>query len=655
MTHVENLEEMLKEYGNVLVEEDASDKYSLLGEEYSSSERDKPLRKYTQCPMCKSSDAGAVYPKNFYCFSCGKSLRFRGKEHREAFVVDQLNTKIQQDEDGTNKEETKTMSSVESKKVSASAEGYRSGKRGTYSKVEERNLTKSTCEKYLIRTVRTEAGHPRGYIFGYCKEDKDTGAWVETAAKLRAKGDKSKIVWDNKPKEGRGLGLFGQHAFPPGCAKAITITEGEWDAPSVSQMSGGYPAVSIPDGAAVTGVINALKPHLEYLSTFKDIVICFDNDGPGVKAASKAAELLTLGTESNIKILRLSENVKGVDKQLKDANDYNVAGLKDEFIKQWWNAEKFTPEYIVSGNNLKKRIFEMSLTKGIPYPWKGVNDITRGQRAGELVLWAAVRGVGKSTVARQIALHTLKSAPTIKIGTLFLEESPGESGLKCMSIHANKNLHSRGDTDFDDDEATGERSEEEKKELDKVFDECLADDRMFFYDFTKGERGTSLDKIKARIRYYAIGLGCKVIIVDHVGIVASASGRSDAGELDKIAQELARLATELGVTIHLTAHLNREGKVRGSDGPENSAHIVFHMYRDVAGNDESLDEEEGKRYTIVHCTKQRNEGEKAGRKVLLKCPEGEQALKEVPFEELPSREGKTKTSQDELDSMLNMV
>jgi len=83
--------------------------------------------------------------------------------------------------------------------------------------------------------------------------------------------------------------LFGQHLFPSG-GKYLTITEGEFDALAVYQLTGSkYPAVSIRNGAA--SALKDCKAQYEYINSFDNIIICFDGDEPGMKAAAEVAEL----------------------------------------------------------------------------------------------------------------------------------------------------------------------------------------------------------------------------------------------------------------------------------------------------------------------------------------------------------------------------
>ena len=73
--------------------------------------------------------------------------------------------------------------------------------------------------------------------------------------------------------------------------KKITICEGEIDAMSVSEMVAPkrYPIVSVRTGAA--GAVTDCKKQYEYINSFEQILLCFDNDEPGREASRRVAEL----------------------------------------------------------------------------------------------------------------------------------------------------------------------------------------------------------------------------------------------------------------------------------------------------------------------------------------------------------------------------
>ncbi|NIR15301.1 MAG: toprim domain-containing protein, partial [Desulfobacterales bacterium] len=69
------------------------------------------------------------------------------------------------------------------------------------------------------------------------------------------------------------------------------ITEGYLDAMSVSQVQNHkWPVVSVPNGAA--GAANAIRKNLKWLEdNFEEIVLMFDMDEDGQKAALECAPL----------------------------------------------------------------------------------------------------------------------------------------------------------------------------------------------------------------------------------------------------------------------------------------------------------------------------------------------------------------------------
>lgn len=99
---------------------------------------------------------------------------------------------------------------------------------------------------------------------------------------MRSKAEK-KFAYEGNSKKAL---LFGQNLFNKG-AKYITLTEGEIDALSAYQMLGSkYPCVSLRNGVA--GVANDIRQSYDWLISFDNIVICFDDDEVGRQASKKA-------------------------------------------------------------------------------------------------------------------------------------------------------------------------------------------------------------------------------------------------------------------------------------------------------------------------------------------------------------------------------
>ena len=131
------------------------------------------------------------------------------------------------------------------------------------------------------------------------------------------------------------------------------------------------------------------KAAYEYLDSFDAIVICFDADEAGTKAAREVAELF--GGKSAI--------VKHTNGH-KDACDYLKANDTREFIAAFWAAEKFVPDGIINGASLWEEVNKPVEKAAVQYPWAELNKLTYGIREAELVTITAGSGLGKSQFVR---------------------------------------------------------------------------------------------------------------------------------------------------------------------------------------------------------------------------------------------------------------
>ena len=71
--------------------------------------------------------------------------------------------------------------------------------------------------------------------------------------------------------------------------------------------------------------------------------------------------------------------------------------------------------------------------------WEGLNKKTKGIRKGEIVLFTAGSGTGKSQVCREIAYDLITKGKNV--GYIALEESVARSVRGLMSIDLNQKIH----------------------------------------------------------------------------------------------------------------------------------------------------------------------------------------------------------------------
>lgn len=382
----------------------------------------------------------------------------------------------------------------------------------------KRRIDRATCElfRYGVGSYRGQSVQ----VANYCD---DAGRPV--AQKLRFPNKDFVILGDSSQ-----MSLFGRHLWRDG-GKMLVITEGEIDCLSVSQLQGNkWPVVSIPNGAQAAA--KALKKNLEWLERFEKVVLMFDMDDAGRKAAAECALLLTPG---KARIAQLP---------LKDANDMLVAGRGKEVIDAIWNAKTFRPDGIIPGTDLWEQVSVEDTTPSVAYPWLGLQEMTRGLRKRELVTLCSGTGIGKSSVCRELAHHLVRSG--YSIGYIALEESVKRTALGLMGIHMNRPLHITRDGISQED-------------LKDAFDHTVGSGRVCLYDHFGS---VDSDNLLNRIRYMVRGMSCDFIFLDHVSIVVSGMGEGDERRLiDNTMTALRSLVEELGCGMVLVSHLKRpEGR-----------------------------------------------------------------------------------------------
>jgi len=336
--------------------------------------------------------------------------------------------------------------------------------------------------------------------------------------------------------------LYGQHLCRDG-GKKLVITEGEIDCLSVAQAQGlKWPVVSVPNGAK--GAAKALAKHLEWLDKFEEVILFFDMDEPGRQAAVECAQLLPPG---KAKLAVLPEGYK-------DANDCTKAGKPDFIIDAIWGAREYRPDGIISGAEITREELQEPIA-GYALRMPRLNEMMGGIREGELTLLTAGSGIGKSTLAREIA-YGLHQDHGLTIGNIFLEENNKKSAQGYVAIHNNIPL--------------GKLRKDPGLLTDEQWDASLAavvHKRMYFYDHFGSMES---DNLLAKIKYMRVALGCHFVVLDHISIVVSGaegSGEGERRDIDKLMTKLRSLVEATGLGIIAIVHLKQpEGKPHEEGG-----------------------------------------------------------------------------------------
>ena len=189
-----------------------------------------------------------------------------------------------------------------------------------------------------------------------------------------------------------------------------------------------WPVVSINNGAHRVANI---KANIEWLDSYENVILCFDNDEDGREASKKIAPILG---PNKCKILTLAKH--------KDASDYLTAGDTKAFTDEWWECPKYTVSGVATIEEMRLALMDYRDTELIPLPesFGNLNYMMRGGVArGELVSIIAHTSIGKTTILNELIYHFATKTEE-KIGCFMVEDNIDETIRKVVSVHTDENL-----------------------------------------------------------------------------------------------------------------------------------------------------------------------------------------------------------------------
>jgi twinkle protein len=463
--------------------------------------------KHTPCAHCGSSNANGLYDDGHqWCFKC------------ETYT----------NEDGT---------IDKSKQMTTPTTRINFYDNATTNAINNRGLSQATCLSYGVKQ------DPLGNKHYYPYFDADG---VMVAVKTRSVADKQFSIAG----EFKDATLFGQQNFAK-AGRFLTICEGEIDAMASFQMQGSkYPVVSIRNGASAA--LKDCKAQYEYIDSFENIVIDFDADEPGQKAAQAVAELFG----GKVKVLKHKKGYK-------DAADYLKNNSGKEYVDAWWQAEQYRPEGLINGRDLWNELKEPQRLPDAHYPFSSLDNMLCGLRGGELITITSATGQGKSTVLRQLVHHLLKTTND-NIGLAFLEEKPARTALGIMAFEAGKALH-LPHTEYTDEE------------YQRAFDNTMGTGRCTIFAHFGS---LDIDVVLAKLRWMAKAQDCKWIFLDHYQMVLSGIDTDERKGLDMLLTRLRTFVEETGVGLFGVSHTRR---LEGNKGLENGVEISLSHLRGTQG------------------------------------------------------------------------
>lgn len=484
-------------------------------------------KQHLPCWTCSSSDAAALYldgKPRVKCFSCGEITY--DEEIVEEYMVD-----------------SKPVAAATTLTPIKPFE-----QKGLIHALEDRGITVEVAQKYGVKTTYDNQGKRYSRSFPYFDVNGEIiGAKIKTLdKKIYSEGEIGKAV------------LFGQQLYAKGASKYITITEGEEDAMAAFQMLSttkyDSPVVSIKNGAQ--SAVSNIEQNYEFLNSFDNIIICFDNDEQGKQAAKKVASRFV----GKAKIMKMS---------MKDANDYLISGQAQKFVREWWNSETVSVKGVYEVAELWDVLTEQEKHTTVPYPWEGLNEKTYGMRTGEFTIITAKPKIGKTELLREIIWH-IHETTEHHCGVILLEENLKRIVQGFITKDMGVPVH-LPDSQY---------SEEDFKEsFDKIADAA----KIHIFDPTDDK---TAENLFSKLQYFVNAKKCKFIFLDHISMFAYKADTFDERRfLDSFVSQLSDFATANDVHICAVMHVNDDGKTRGSRAPIQLCNTMLNINRDKLNDD----------------------------------------------------------------------
>ena len=210
----------------------------------------------------------------------------------------------------------------------------------------------------------------------------------------------------------------------------------------------------------------------------------------------------------------------------------------------------------------------------IPTGIKKLDELSRGgPRRGQMALLGALRHVGKTAIARQIALNTGDMG--FKTLCFFAESSDEEEAANTMAVMGGiETKHFTGDVKAMESGTM--------KAMQRVMAGRIPSVRI------DTEPNLTADRIEAKCRLLKATKGLDVVIVDYLQFMAS-KGKPGQNREQTVAEDARRLkvmARQLGIVIYVLIQLSDDVSpedepemrhIRESRGPVNHADIVLLM------------------------------------------------------------------------------
>ena len=417
--------------------------------------------------------------------------------------------------------------------------------------IPERGITEETVKHFGIRRFLNGAtGKVDCYFFPVTKKGDITGFIKVTPSRSKKDGRFTTVGSVSITSDLLGQSnASGKHKLfiVEGCFDLLSAFQ------SLNSNKGSYsgfpcvvsPALGIGDiNKGVTNSRQHIAHNIDFVNTFKDKIVCFDNDEGEVNVGQEGVQDLAL----------ILKDFKNVVLPVNDCNDMMKEKGEKELFFALMTAKPYENEHIITGGIGLDELLE-PLKEGIRVnTLPNTSRILHGFREREMTIILAPTGIGKTTICKEIGYALVKQGR--KVGHVFLEEDLKKTQQSYIALDNNVQLPK-----FREDPIIIPRADVEQSYHNLI----NTSNTMWMKHFGS----LSPASLMGKFEWMAIK-GMEFIILDHISMVFSGStGTNERKEIDFLLTELAAFTTKTGVHPIIVTHVKRINKQPRKDSSGN--------------------------------------------------------------------------------------
>jgi len=240
-----------------------------------------------------------------------------------------------------------------------------------------------------------------------------------------------------------------------------------------------------------------IAAQYRFFDSFDNIIVCYDNDKAGKEATEDIVKALPKG------------KVKVMHMRYKDPNTYLEEGKQDEFIRNFYEAKRYTPVGVLGSGDLYDKILEQATVPKVPFPpfMNTLNEmLVGGLPLGHIINVAAGTGLGKTSFVNEMIYHWIFNSPH-KIGIVSMELDSGQYGETLLGRHLSRKISLIQDDTAKKDLLESDKVREKANEL---FYNSDGQHRFYLLD----NRDGTIEEIQDTVEELVVSCGCRIIVLD---------------------------------------------------------------------------------------------------------------------------------------------